>query len=103
MTSIFNPFSRKRARAGPASFAARPPAAAGLTMAKKRSMESRCEPENPLPIYSVISKPALQRQHRGAAVQHREAFCQDVAFDLERSRTGKILVQQDDPVDTLVV
>src|SRR6266481_730145 len=36
MTSTFNPFSSKRARAGPASFAERPPPAAGLMMAKNR-------------------------------------------------------------------
>src|SRR5580658_10111566 len=33
-TSIFNPFSRSPARAGPANLAERPPPAAGLTMAK---------------------------------------------------------------------
>src|SRR5712691_3714487 len=45
----------------------------------------------------------LQGQNRCRAVQLREAFCQNIAFDFQRSRTGKVLVQQNDPVDTLVV
>jgi len=55
------------------------------------------------PFFSLTSKPALQGQNRGAAVQLGEAFCQDVSFDLERSRPGKVLVQQNHPVDALVV
>jgi hypothetical protein len=90
-------------RAGPASFAERPPPAAGLTMAKNRSIGGVNESEMLTPAFQAIVKRFSQGQNRGSAVQHRETLCQHVAFDLERSRSGKVLIEQNDPVDTLVV
>jgi len=81
----------------------RPPPAAGLTMAKNRSIGSVNESEMLTPAFQAILKRFSQGQNRGSAVQHRETFCQHVAFDLERSRSGKVLIQQNDPLDTLVV
>src|SRR5216683_7047698 len=103
MMSTFNPFSRKRARAGPASFAERPPPAAGLTMAKKRSIWSAYKTEILTPVCQSTLTLLLQRQNRRAAVQLRQAFRQNVAFNLERSRPRKVLVHEDDAMDTLVV
>src|SRR6202521_5564819 len=44
MTSTRRPLSRRRAMAGPASLAERPPPAAGLTMAKKVSLTTSRPP-----------------------------------------------------------
>src|SRR5579862_7284872 len=93
-----NPASRSRARAGPASFADRPPPAAGFTIAKKRSIET---------LY--ISRPTRptdrtsQRFHNGGAVKFREALRQDISFYLQRCRERKVVFKDDDAVNAFVV
>src|SRR2546423_15531836 len=98
MTSTCSPSLRRRTIAGPACFSERPPPAAGLTMARKRSFKR--------PRYSdreICLQICLQGQNRSCAVEQRKALRQSIPFYLKGGRTGKVFVKEDDPVDALVV
>src|SRR5580704_13300533 len=105
------PPSRRRVRAGPASFAERPPPAAGFTIAKKRSMECgklpsiynfpknlppKCQP-------SEVAATTSQRLHGGSTIELCQTLRQSVPFYLKRSRAGKVFFVQHDSMNALVV
>src|SRR5690242_14697369 len=104
MTSTRTFCSRKRARAGPASFADRPPPAAGLTMAMNRSMSDDEEARAPIFGKNEFLKNQLSQgpDSRGA-VQFRQAFRQNISLYLQRSGPRKILIEKHDPVNPLIV
>src|ERR1700730_13951948 len=78
MTSTCKPFSRRRAIAGPASLAERPPPAAGLTMAKKRFFTApgiSCQQYKNEPLAAKAAWDALKREptllHKGRTAEAR--------------------------------
>src|ERR1700730_7932102 len=100
MTSTRMPPSRSRANAGPASFAERPPPAAGFTIAKNLSFNG--------PSVSLCSSVFIDRTHshwqnRFRAVQLAQSLRQDVPLYLERSCTRKIFLVHHDSMNALVV
>src|SRR5580704_13835115 len=97
-TSIFSPFARRPARAGPASLAERPPPAVGLTIAKKFCFNEI--------LYSQTKCPRpilLQGQNSSGTVELRELLSKRVSFYLQRGGARKILVVKNYAVNALVI
>src|SRR5215813_2608061 len=88
--------SRRRANAGPASFADRPPPAAGFTMAKNRSFNVAN-----LPV--VADRKSSQWLNGVDSFDSSQTFRQRIAFDLHGGSARKVLVQQNDSVHALVI
>src|SRR5215831_1650285 len=96
MASTRKPFCLRRASSAPASFAARPPPAAGFTMAKNLS----------LTIFSgkgILHGLGLNRQDGLLAVELAEPLCEFVALDFQRGGEREIVRAKNHTVDALVV
>src|SRR5271154_6637805 len=109
MTSSASPCARNSASLGPASFAARPPPAAGLTMAMKRSMRCVCLPMRvrhgncKSKLTTVVYKGNLQRLDGGCPLQYCQTILQSVSKDFLRGVAREIVPEQHESVDALEV
>src|ERR1700749_3376423 len=90
------PASRNFASAGPASFADRPPPAAGFTIAKKRSIET-------LNVSRTSGRKTSRRFNDARTVECCEAFRQYVPLYFKRCRARKIFFEDHDSMNAFVV